>query len=66
MLHGESGGGGAIGQIKLEQDVGDVALDRVFAQTVAICDRGVRQAMGEASENLLLSRTEFGQLRAPL
>ena len=55
---GDGGSGGAGGQVKLEENIGDVPLHGVLADRQPLGDRSVAQSIGHEHDHLSLPRAE--------
>jgi len=62
VSHGPDSGLGTIGNSKLHEDVVDVALDRVAAQTEQLSDAGVVHPLRDKRQDPDLLRRQVGYL----
>ena len=56
LLDRERRGSGAVGEIEFHEDIGNVTLDGVLAETEFLGDLGVRQATRQAAKNFAFTR----------
>ncbi len=57
----DRGGCRAGRHVELAENVGDVAMDRVLAHDEALCDRSIREPLGEEGEHLALALRELAE-----